>query len=515
VTSERQSLLARVCAEPDNDEPRLIYADWLEEFGDGVGDAARAEFIRVQCEIEQLEEWSSRRLDLEERSADLFDEHHYSWHEELPDWARGSGGLERGQYRRGFVGRVSATPEQFVGGARELFTAAPVREVRFGWVTDGGRALARCPELAGLRQVDLLLRDTPVDLPDLLASPYLTGLAGLALSHYRPHPRADIMEAAPMLGDNEARALAACPRLSHLTALNLKINEIGPTGFGALVESPYLTRMEQLNLKVNPLGDEGLERLARSPWCRQLTHLDLFYTGISDAGLRTLAAGGPARLRSLKLGEYEHRIGADGLAALGQSEHLNGLRELDLAGRWLDPPAIRALAHSPSLAWLRCLDLSSTDFDNEMAKELAGSPYLRGLRFLNLQNDRLGADGAAAFARSPVLASVVRLYLYNNPIGDRGFAALASSEHLGQLRELSAAGTGIGPAGTQAIASTPCLPQLQSLDLQSNELGDEGGKALCESPHLGRLRSLYLYDCGIGEAVTKALRERFGNALRI
>lgn len=45
-----ESLLATVIAHPDDDAPRLVMADWLDENGDG----ARAEFIRVQCELERL-----------------------------------------------------------------------------------------------------------------------------------------------------------------------------------------------------------------------------------------------------------------------------------------------------------------------------------------------------------------------------------------------------------------------------------------------------------------------------
>lgn len=41
-------LLKAIVAEPDEDTPRLIYADWLDETGT---DPARAEFIRVQCRL--------------------------------------------------------------------------------------------------------------------------------------------------------------------------------------------------------------------------------------------------------------------------------------------------------------------------------------------------------------------------------------------------------------------------------------------------------------------------------
>ncbi len=43
----RESFLADVIANPADDAVRLIYADWLEDNGEGE----RAEFIRVQCEL--------------------------------------------------------------------------------------------------------------------------------------------------------------------------------------------------------------------------------------------------------------------------------------------------------------------------------------------------------------------------------------------------------------------------------------------------------------------------------
>jgi len=41
--TEEAALLHAVCLHPEDDTPRLIYADWLEERGD-----PRSEFIRVQ-----------------------------------------------------------------------------------------------------------------------------------------------------------------------------------------------------------------------------------------------------------------------------------------------------------------------------------------------------------------------------------------------------------------------------------------------------------------------------------
>jgi uncharacterized protein (TIGR02996 family) len=42
-----EAFLRAIGAAPEDDAPRLVYADWLDD----RGDAARAEFIRVQCEL--------------------------------------------------------------------------------------------------------------------------------------------------------------------------------------------------------------------------------------------------------------------------------------------------------------------------------------------------------------------------------------------------------------------------------------------------------------------------------
>ena len=45
--SHDDAFLAAIVDRPDDDLPRLVYADYLDE----TGDAERAEFIRVQCDL--------------------------------------------------------------------------------------------------------------------------------------------------------------------------------------------------------------------------------------------------------------------------------------------------------------------------------------------------------------------------------------------------------------------------------------------------------------------------------
>jgi uncharacterized protein (TIGR02996 family) len=51
IMTDEQAFLAAIIANPDDDLPRLVYADWLRESWQPEDSWARGEFIQVQCEI--------------------------------------------------------------------------------------------------------------------------------------------------------------------------------------------------------------------------------------------------------------------------------------------------------------------------------------------------------------------------------------------------------------------------------------------------------------------------------
>src|SRR5215217_5840813 len=59
--SDAAALLAAIRAAPDDDAPRLVYADWLDEHGQ----PERAEFIRLQCERARPDDPALRRQEAE------------------------------------------------------------------------------------------------------------------------------------------------------------------------------------------------------------------------------------------------------------------------------------------------------------------------------------------------------------------------------------------------------------------------------------------------------------------
>jgi uncharacterized protein (TIGR02996 family) len=81
VTGDERALLAAIVAAPDDDLPRLVYADWLEE----NGRPERAEFIRVQIELSRLGFSPIRHRTLTKRARQLVHLHDVNWKRELVD----------------------------------------------------------------------------------------------------------------------------------------------------------------------------------------------------------------------------------------------------------------------------------------------------------------------------------------------------------------------------------------------------------------------------------------------
>jgi uncharacterized protein (TIGR02996 family) len=270
------AFLQAVLSDPDDDAPRLAYADWLEERGD-----PRGEFIRVQCTLANLARGDPKRTDLVARERVLLGEHETEWVGPLRQWAK------QWEFRRGFVDAVLLPAETFLAHADALFRIGPIRRAAFlqsprvqhATLPIGGPAIVRlaaCPYLARLSAVDFYCHIGPAGMATLAASSLPLRLTWLGLS-------------GGCIGDEGVRSLAASPHFARLTILDLSSNHIGSDGVGALVHSPHITKLVSLTLNYNAVGDEGAEALAVSPNMGSLATLRLLCCGVSTAGARALA----------------------------------------------------------------------------------------------------------------------------------------------------------------------------------------------------------------------------------
>src|SRR5215207_6303052 len=118
-----RGLLDDVIEHPDDDTPRLVMADWLEEHGDAVA-RDRARFIRLQLERAKVSEhspeaWASR---LEE--ATLLRTHRAEWLGRLEKIT------SKAHFDRGFPDDVVVGVAVFAKNADALFTLTPVRRLQ-------------------------------------------------------------------------------------------------------------------------------------------------------------------------------------------------------------------------------------------------------------------------------------------------------------------------------------------------------------------------------------------------
>src|SRR5262249_49135917 len=75
ATMAHDDFVRAIIENPDDDGPRLVFADWLEEHGQ----LERAEFIRVQIELARLQKEDERRAGLETREKMLLEKNTRRW----------------------------------------------------------------------------------------------------------------------------------------------------------------------------------------------------------------------------------------------------------------------------------------------------------------------------------------------------------------------------------------------------------------------------------------------------
>jgi uncharacterized protein (TIGR02996 family) len=234
--TDHDALLRAIAEHPEEDTPRLMYADWLEE----NDQPDRAEFVRVQVELGRLDLNDPARRPWVVRHVQFLRDYVPGWKAELPRLA----GIDWGDFNRGLVEEVQARTEaDLIRHAAAVFAQPAVHVIRLARLNDG-RALAALPELARVRVLRLIAAraDEPV-LRKLLASAHLRNLIMLDL-----HGNS--------AGDALAADLAAGAH-PNLAELWLGSNRIGDAGGRALAASGHLSALRLLDLRNNFITDQS------------------------------------------------------------------------------------------------------------------------------------------------------------------------------------------------------------------------------------------------------------------
>jgi uncharacterized protein (TIGR02996 family) len=345
-----QAFLQAILDSPDDDAPRLVYADWLEERGD-----PRGEFIRLQCALARMDEHDPRRPEIQARADGLLALHAAVWAGPLPEWAAGC------EFHRGFVDVLRVDSRQFLrtvsrnleGPTPDAGPTPPSEELLLGPAI--GSPLLSLVRGIRVRGLPTIFRDFwPVadwlqTADTLLRSPTLArlcqldlegnelgdaGLEWVLLLFRRGTVRLQVLNLrANYLTARAAQGLAAAPALGALTELDLGFNILGPAGAMALAGSEHFGRVRTLRLDDCRLGTSGVRALINSALLPRLTALDLGSNALSDAGVVSVAEAPAIRgLTTLILNN--NGIGDVGAEALVRSANLDGLRTLQLLNNW-------------------------------------------------------------------------------------------------------------------------------------------------------------------------------------
>jgi uncharacterized protein (TIGR02996 family) len=521
-----RGLLAGCKADLDDDAPRRVLADWLEEHGDDT-DRARAELIRIQLDLPRVNLHYPGGSDAWLRRGELIARHGKDWLGPLVFLCqRRSARFERGlvvleveprQFLTQYAGTLAGSEAYaWVEGLsfRRRLNTGDVHDVLdsplFDPITrlevagadlgaEGIRRLARSPRLARITALALhSATPGPAQVQELAASTHLANLVWLDLS-YNPRLTAD--DVIPWL---------TAPGLARLTRLDLHRTNIHSAGLGKLLASCRLPRLHSLDLSMNGLDDTA--DLGALPALPALAWLNLGRTRPGEKALGRLAGADLPRLAELSLHECE--ITPAALAAFGRASFLPGLRSLVLRSNRIEAPGLRGLARGPGLPGLRLLNLDINPLQTQGVAALTALELPR-LEQLSLARCQVGPRGAARLARWPSLAGVRSLNLDKNALGPDGLRALLGSPHLTALVSLDLSHNGLDDEGVEALAASPLLARLETLRLD-DAFGSRAVTALTGSPHTGNLRRLRLglMRYRFEPEAAKKLRRHFGGRLQ-
>lgn len=278
------ALLRAVKDAPDDDTPRLVLADLLEEQGD-----PRGEFVRIQCRLAQSPGNDPSCAVLQKRQDELWQQHNGQWAGTVFSGVKSVRGLLHvSMHAPSYVSRMR-------DGLAETETWAWVEKLSLSGERADMVEVCGSAGLASISSLDLdKARFRWEQLGPFFHSPHLAGLRSLSLTEHR-------------LGRKGMEVLVTAPALTRLTSLFLAHNALGDPGAALLAGWPGLASIRTLVLGNNSIGIDGVRALAASPFVANVTSLSLWgyagEPGIGDECARVLA-GSPhlERLESLELG---------------------------------------------------------------------------------------------------------------------------------------------------------------------------------------------------------------------
>lgn len=239
---DEASFLRAIAAQPEDDAPRLVYADWLTERGD-----ARGELIQLQLE-------KKPSAALVAKTAALLTSRWKEFAGPLAKWVKGPQDFERG-----LVKRVRLNAAQLEREGARLFTSFPLTELVFAEPDFTSAMLER---LARAEALDLVRELTIYEMVGTRAPP--RGVAALSKgTRFASLRRLNLRVRGKSGADWKALfSKLAAPRLEHV---DLRYVSSHHGIYEALVASKKLSALKQVTESVEaPMKGLDEEVLARA-----------------------------------------------------------------------------------------------------------------------------------------------------------------------------------------------------------------------------------------------------------
>ncbi len=467
--SDETAFLNTIREHPDEDTPRLAFADWLDEQGNPVK-ADRAAFIRAQVELARLPVDDPRCADLEVTERRLLAKHATEWSAPWPafqNWEYAGDGPNQAIFRRGFLEAVNGSGvvgNANTNGLAQLCAAHPIRD---GGVlpTNNLASVVSWPEWGRIESLKLWASFTarhPASYPGEQFQQVDSFLQQADLARLRK-----LGLTLPEIGEGSVLHWFRMPLFRRLTGLNLATWARGVPRNGDLV-------LELANGDFPNLRELYLSGISTAPSIRamnQLIHSDTwkritsFHSGNGSdfPWIRALATSRLQRLTlSTSVGSGEARAFANAVLTVPEPVTLEKLRLHGPGTHGEDLSRIFASHFVSNLRRLRFDDAELTDDD---LRRIAESPVLANLNSLSLWLHYTAGAGLDALFASPNLGRLTDLQIHGGRVPPNALRALARNDFCRQLRTL-ALGSLFVPSALTALTDGDEFPDLHTIEFE-------------------------------------------------